>query len=172
MEVFDLDVFVPEPKPKRFTDKVGFELKRQKRALEMEMESYKIPTWFLARIFSRRVRIEAKIKSLDDKIKKHTHTVDISSASFGSSMYVLKHIDEFRRLQTLDKEKVTDKEYRLIMGIVADACSNPWKRITVDYLMENMYVTQGLEIMRSVMASLLEYLASNFFQAAGADKDK
>ena len=172
MDVIDLDVFVPEPKPTKFTDKEGFELKRERRSLEMLLDGHKITEGFRPRMFDKRKQIEARIKKVDAEIKRHTHTVDISSASFGSSMYVLKHIDEFRRLQTLDPNKVTDKEYRLIMGIVADACSNPWKRITVDYLMENMYVTQGLEIMRSVMASLLEYLASNFLQAAGTDEEK
>ena len=172
MDVIDLDVFVPEPKPTKFTDKEGFELKRQRRALEMELGASGTPSSFIARMFDKRKSIESKIKSLDAEIKRHTHTVDISSASFGSSMYVLKHIDEFKRLETIDPDKVTDKEYRLVLGIVADACSRQGHKVTVDYLIDNLHVSQGLVMMQLVMRELLGYIQSNFLAAAGTDEER
>lgn len=173
MDVIDLDVFVPEPKPTKFTDKVGFELKRKRAALELELAQTKedMPILF-ARAFSKRNRLSAQIKNLDSEIKRHTHTVDISSASFGSSMYVLKHIDEFKRLETIDPDKVTDREYRLVLGIVADACSKQGAKVTVDYLIENLHVSQGLVMMQLVMRELLGYIQSNFLQAAGTGTGK
>jgi hypothetical protein len=172
LDVIDLDVFVPEPKPTKFTDKEGFELKRKRSALEMELGSIKSSGSFLARIFDKRKAIEARIKSLDAEIKRHTHTVDISSASFGSSMYVLKHIDEFKRLETIDPDKVTDREYRLVLGIVADACSKQGHKMTVDYLIDNLHVSQGLVMMQLVMRELLGYIQSNFLAAAGTEQGK
>ena len=173
MDVIDLDVFVPEPKPTKFTDREGFELKRKRNALELEFSQTKEDTpIFFARAFSKRKRLSAKIKSLDAEIKRHTHTVDISSASFGSSMYVLKHIDEFKRLETIDPDKVTDKEYRLVLGIVADACSRQGHKVTVDYLIDNLHVSQGLVMMQLVMRELLGYIQSNFLAAAGTESGK
>ena len=172
MDVIDLDVFVPEPKPTKFTDKEGFELRRQRRALEMDMEQARAPSSFLLRLFDNRKRIAAKINAIDAEIKRHTHTVDISSASFGSSMYVLKHIDEFKRLETIDPDKVTDREYRLVLGIVADACSRQGHKVTVDYLIDNLHVSQGLVMMQLVMRELLGYIQSNFLAAAGTEKAK
>ena len=172
MDVTDLDVFVPEPKPTKFTDKIGFELKRQKRALEMEFGQTNDPTSIFARVFGKRKAIEAKIKKVDAEIKRHTHVVDISSASFGSSMYVLKHIDEFKRLETIEPDKVTDREYRLVLGIVADACSKQGAKVTVDYLIDNLHVSQGLVMMQLVMRELLGYIQSNFLAAAGTETEK
>ena len=172
MDVIDLDVFVPEPKPTKFTDKEGFELKRKRRALEMELSAASATSSFIARMFDKRKALESKIKSLEAEIKRHTHTVDISSASFGSSMYVLKHIDEFKRLETIDPDKVTDREYRLVLGIVADACSRQGHKVTVDYLIDNLHVSQGLVMMQLVMRELLGYIQSNFLAAAGTDKAK
>lgn len=172
MDVIDLDVFVPEPKPTKFTDKVGFELKREKRALEMELGKTKETSSIIARVFNKRKVIESKIKKIDAEIKRHTHMVDISSASFGSSMYVLKHIDEFKRLETIEPDKVTDREYRLVLGIVADACSKQGSKVTVDYLIDNLHVSQGLVMMQLVMRELLGYIQSNFLQAAGTETVK
>ena len=172
MDVIDLDVFVPEPKPTKFTDKEGFELKRERRSLEMLLDGHKITEGFRPRMFDKRKQIEARIKKVDAEIKRHTHTVDISSASFGSSMYVLKHIDEFKRLETIDPDKVTDKEYRLVLGIVADACSKQGSKMTVDYLINNLHVSQGLVMMQLVMRELLGYIQSNFLAAAGTEPVK
>jgi hypothetical protein len=172
LDVIDLDVFVPEPKPTKFTDKEGFELKRKRRALEMEFGQTNDPTSIFARVFGKRKAIEAKIKKVDAEIKRHTHVVDISSASFGSSMYVLKHIDEFKRLETIEPDKVTDREYRLVLGIVADACSKQGAKVTVDYLIDNLHVSQGLVMMQLVMRELLGYIQSNFLAAAGTETEK
>jgi hypothetical protein len=157
--LLDLDVFIPEAQPVKFTDLAGRALAREIEDVEWKLNS--LPKGLRALLLLR------KLVQLRKALAPHVHKFVVSSMSFGSSLYLMAHLDEFKRLDSIDPERVTADDFRLLFGLLSEICTKTEKIMTVDWLLDNLDLVQGVALLRVAMTSVEEYTRSKTPGAAG-----
>jgi hypothetical protein len=173
--ILDLDVFVPEAQPVSFTDCAGreirFRLEDAKARLEAERAklTFEAVAWLSEAIGKRR---HLKIKSwfIAKSLEKHIHTFNVSYMAFGTSLYVMQHREELAAITSVKPEDVSEKQYRLLLGIISEICMKTDKSMTVDFLFENLHIIQGGILLQVAMSAVENYIQSKIPGAAAAEK--
>jgi len=159
-EILDLDVFAPPERSVRFTDRSGKELARIIAEDEAELARFKGP---LARLRSASLR--QKIARSRALLKGCVHTFDATFLSFRSSLFLLDHLDEFSALTKMKQDDIKEEQFRLILSIIAEIGEKSDPKITVDFLFDNLSITQGLVVLHLAMGLIMEFLQANPLQA-------
>jgi hypothetical protein len=159
--LLDLDAFVPEAQPVQFTDLAGRAIMLRIEDIEWKLSAS--TKWLTTR------RLSVELSSLKKELASHTHKFIVSSMSFGASLYLMAHMDEFKRLDTLDQEHVTESDFRLLFGLISEICTKTEKIMTVDWLLDNLDFMQGVVLLSVAMKAVEEYMQSKTQWAAGKE---
>lgn len=152
-QIIDLDIFVPQKKVIKFTIIKGHTIKQTLEDYNGKLASTK--SWLMKVIYKIIVSVLAY------RLKKYSHTFDITSMSFGATAFILAHLAEFSSLSLATPENVKEADYKLILGIVADIAMESDERLTVDYLFENLYLEQNVQLMQLAVGTITAFMQSN-----------
>jgi hypothetical protein len=177
-DIIDLEAFIPEPQPVTFMDRRGREAKQQivelkdKLDLAKEVAGENRFRKFLSTKFGNVQRIEDNIRRLTKVMHKHTYKINVSSMSFGGSLYVMKNMDKLRRIMTIKPDEVTSDDFRLLVGLIADITMKTNKKLTADYLYDNLHMNQGSLLLQLAVKSIDDFFRSKLPEAAGNEQEK
>jgi len=160
LEIIDLDVFVPQKKVITFTIIKGHETKRMLEEYRLKLASAKNGMAIVA--------YKVIVAILSKRFKKYTHRFDITNMSFGATAFILAHLPEFNALSLANASNVKEADYKLILGIVADIAMKSDSRLTVDYLFENLYLEQNVQLMQLAVGTITAFMQSNPQDGAAA----
>lgn len=163
VEIIDLDVFAPAARSVKFTDRAGKVITLRLEDMRKRLEAKGLFSAF------RAAGLRLRIAQDERELKKHLHIFDVTFMSFRSSMFMLEHLEEFRALTQVEPEKVSEKEYRLILSVIAEIGSKTDKEMTVDFLFDNLSVQQGIVLLGVALKPIMEFVISNPPGAASAE---
>jgi len=103
---------------------------------------------------------EARSASFTDRAGKR-HVFDVTFVSFKTSIFMLAHLEEFRALTNMDASRVDENTFRLILGVVEEIGQHTDKELTVDFLLENLSIVQGMKLLEVAMEPIISFLGSN-----------